>query len=203
MIFDVLDEGGSVAEGRRFSVTNSELGFHTDNSFERAVPRYVMMYCLRVALHGGVTQLVSGHSVLDRLSHSFPNVVDRLKAPFWFDRRGGIALGERQCASYPVVAFDPRGPMIRYLRYYIEAGYAKANETIDPETRHALDVFDRLCVESESRANFLLAEQEVLVVNNHSTLHARTTFRDGAGVKRHMIRVWLQPETNPSPNTPA
>src|SRR5690349_1796716 len=47
LLYDVRDTGQDVAQGARFSVTNYESSFHTDNSFGDGVADYVGLLCLR------------------------------------------------------------------------------------------------------------------------------------------------------------
>ena len=52
IFYDVRDTGQSVAQGARFSVTNAESTFHTDNAFGDIVD-YVALLCLNSARSGG------------------------------------------------------------------------------------------------------------------------------------------------------
>ena len=63
LLYDVRDEGRDVRYGARFSVTNAETGFHTDNSFGEAVVDWVGLLCLNPAKSGGANQVVSGYTV--------------------------------------------------------------------------------------------------------------------------------------------
>jgi hypothetical protein len=49
LLYDVRDTGQDVASGARFSVTNAESTFHTDNSFGAALADYVGLLCLQTA----------------------------------------------------------------------------------------------------------------------------------------------------------
>src|SRR5918911_340137 len=67
LLYDVRDTGQDVRYGARFSVTNAESSFHTDNSFGDTVLDYVGLLCLNAARSGGLSQLVSGYAVRDEL----------------------------------------------------------------------------------------------------------------------------------------
>src|SRR5262249_42756604 len=56
LLYDVRDTGKQVAQGARFSVTNYESSFHTDNSFGDDVLDYVGLLCLWPARSGGLSQ---------------------------------------------------------------------------------------------------------------------------------------------------
>lgn len=125
LLYDVRDTGQDVASGARFPVTNYESGFHTDNSFGDAVLDYVGLLCLRRAKQGGASQNVSGHAIGKVLRREHPDVLEVLSSPFHVDRRGGVREGESPTVRRPVVAWNETGLLIRYLRYWIEAGHDK------------------------------------------------------------------------------
>src|SRR5262245_52494363 len=54
LLYDVRDTGQDVRYGARFSVTNAESSFHTDNSFGEEVLDYVGLLCLNAARSGGL-----------------------------------------------------------------------------------------------------------------------------------------------------
>src|SRR4030095_6084773 len=72
LLYDVRDPGGDVAQGARFSVTNAESSYHTDNSFGETIADYVGLLCLKTARSGGITQLVSGYAVYQALAEEDP-----------------------------------------------------------------------------------------------------------------------------------
>ena len=73
LLYDVRDSGQDVAKGARFSVTNYESSFHTDNSFGETVVDYVGLLCLKTARSGGVSQVVSGLAVVEALRREHPD----------------------------------------------------------------------------------------------------------------------------------
>ncbi|MBN9518942.1 TauD/TfdA family dioxygenase [bacterium] len=190
LLYDVRDTGVSVATGARFSVTNAESSFHTDGSFADAVPDVVGLLCLAGAKAGGVNQVVSGYAVHDRLDAA---TRAELARPFHVDRRGGVRPGEAPTARNPVLSEDADGLVIRYLRYWIEAGHAKADEPLTATQTAALDAFDRTAADPALRAEFVLDPGDVLYVANRWVLHNRTAFEDHPEPerRRHLVRLWL------------
>jgi hypothetical protein len=194
LLYDVRDTGRQVAEGARFSVTNYESSFHTDNSFGDAVLDYVGLLCLCPARSGGLSQVVSGCAVHDCLRRESPDVLEVLSRPFHFDRRGGVRAGETPTARFPVLAQTERGPLFRYLRTWIEAGHEKAGEPLTREQVQALDVLDGVLTRPGLRAEFALKPGEMFFINNRRVLHNRTAFEDHAepARRRHLVRLWLR-----------
>ena len=103
LLYDVRDSGQDVAKGARFSVTNYESSFHTDNSFGETVLDYVGLLCLKTARSGGVSQVVSGLAVVDALRREFPAALETICRPFHVDRRGGVREGEAPTVLRPVI----------------------------------------------------------------------------------------------------
>jgi alpha-ketoglutarate-dependent taurine dioxygenase len=196
LLYDVRDTGQDVHYGARFSVTNAESTFHTDNSFGNDVLDYVGLLCLATARSGGLSQMVSGHTVYRELREHHPEVLRELARPFHVDRRGGTRPGELPTAQVPVIHGEGESLLVRYLRFWIHAGHDKAGEPLGAERLHALDVLDEVLARPELRVEFGLEPGQMLFANNRWIFHNRTAFEDHAEPerRRHYVRLWLQRE---------
>jgi alpha-ketoglutarate-dependent taurine dioxygenase len=199
LLYDVRDTGQDVRYGARFSLTNAESSFHTDNSFGSAVVDYVGLLCLRAARRGGLSQLVSGYSVYADLLARHPDVLELLHQPWHIDRRAGLRPGDTPTAQHPVLSEDGGGLTYRYLRYWIESGHDKAGEPLSAAQRKALDALDAVLNDSTLRVEFALAPGDMLFVNNRWILHNRTAFEDHPtpDQQRHLVRLWLRGQAIP------
>jgi alpha-ketoglutarate-dependent taurine dioxygenase len=193
LLYDVRDSGQSLAEGARFSVTNYESSFHTDNSFGASVVDYVGLLCLKTARSGGISQLVSGLTAVETLRRECPDALATLCLPFHVDRRGGIREGEEPTVLRPAIECTGPEPLFRYLRYWIEAGHEKAGVPLTEAQRDALDRLDEVLNRRELRAEFSLEPGQVYLINNRWILHNRTAFADHPEPerRRHLVRLWL------------
>lgn len=194
VLYDVRDTGRDVAVGARFSVTNYESSFHTDNSFGEMILDYVGLLCLQPAKQGGLSQNVSGYAAHNVLLHDHPEALETLYQEFDVDRRGGLRQGESPTVRRPVFEQHDSGLLIRYLRYWIEAGHEKAGQPLTTAQRQALDVFDGVLQRPELRAEFELKPGQIYFINNRWILHNRTAFTDYDELqrRRHLIRLWLR-----------
>ena len=194
LLYDVRDTGQDVRAGARFSVTNYESSFHTDNSFGDDVLDYVGLLCLNSAKSGGRSQVVSGYAVRDELLAYHRGAWEVLRRPFHVDRRGGLRPGDEPTARFPVLGGDGPELLIRYLRYWIEAGHEKAGQPLTADQVNALDALDRVAGEPRLRVEFTLKPGEMLFINNRWILHNRTAFEDHPAPerRRHYVRLWLQ-----------
>jgi alpha-ketoglutarate-dependent taurine dioxygenase len=194
LLYDVKDTNQDVRYGARFSVTNAESTFHTDNSFGEDVVDYVGLLCLEKAHAGGLSQVVSGYSVHERLLAEHPDALDVLYRPFQFDRRGGLRPGDAPTIAFPIFSADGAELQIRYLRYWIEAGHEKAGVPLSAAQKTALDLFDSVANIPELRIEFHLEPGDIFFINNRWILHNRTAFEDNPEPerRRHLVRLWLE-----------
>ncbi len=193
LLYDVRDTGQDVRYGARFSVTNAESSFHTDASFFDDLVDYVGLLCLRPARSGGLSQVVNGRTVCEELRKRYPDALAVLAQPFHVDRRGGTRPGEAPTAHFPVLGEDDSGPVYRYLRYWIEAGHARAEEPLTARQIEALDILDAVLGDPVLRVEFTMRPGEMFILNNRWLLHNRTAFEDfeDPNWRRHLVRLWL------------
>jgi alpha-ketoglutarate-dependent taurine dioxygenase len=194
LLYDVRDTGQDFTKGARFSVTNYESSFHTDNSFGAEVLDYVGLLCLQTAKAGGRSHVLSGFALHNELLAQRPDVLAALYEPFHIDRRGGVREGDAPTVQFPVIHWDERELLFRYLRYWIEAGHEKVGRPLTAAQVTALDVLDEFLKRPDLRAEFDLKPGDMYFINNRWTFHNRTAFEDYPELerRRHLVRLWLQ-----------
>jgi alpha-ketoglutarate-dependent taurine dioxygenase len=194
LLYDVRDTGQDVRYGARFSVTNAESTFHTDNSFGAEVLDYVGLLCVNSAKSGGLNQVVSAYSLHNDLLSKHRDILEVLYQPFHIDRRGGVRPGEPPTAQVPIMHWDGRELTCCYLRYWIEVGHEKAGQPLTPIQVKALDVLDGVLRDRDLQVEFGLKPGDMFYINNRWILHNRSAFEDHAEPerKRHYVRLWLK-----------
>ncbi len=193
LLYDVRDTGQDVRTGVRYSVTNAETGFHTDNSFGDTVLDYVGLLCLRDSRQGGLSQLVSGCTAWNELAATDPEALAILCEPFHVDRRGGTRPGQAPTVRVPVIEHQGTELTYRYLRYWIHSGHEKAGQPLTAGQVRALEALDAVLARPELRVEFMLRPGQMLFTNNRWLLHSRTAFQDHPEPdrRRHLVRLWL------------
>jgi len=193
LIYDVKDLGVDIKNGFRYSVTNLETSFHTDNAFGSSILNYVGLLCLQKAQSGGISQILSGYTILKILQTEYPSALEILTKSFHFDKRAGRREDDPLTGYHPPIVWDGKDLLIRYVRYWIEAGHEKVNLPLTEEQRNALDILDRVLLRPELHVEFLLEPGQILFNNNRWLLHNRKTFQDDPEEhkKRHLLRIWL------------
>jgi alpha-ketoglutarate-dependent taurine dioxygenase len=194
LLYDVRDTGQDLSAGARFSVTSYESSFHTDNSFGDEILDYVGLLCLKTARSGGISQNVSGFAAVETLRREHPEALEILTQPLHVDRRGGVREGEAPTVLRPVIEWDASELILRYLRYWIEAGHEKVRQPLALDQRTALDVLDEVLKRPDLRVEFSLEPGQMYFINNRWILHNRTAFDDHPELerRRHLVRLWLK-----------
>lgn len=169
--------------------TNAYLPYHTDGC------DLVALLCLRRALEGGLSSIVSSVSVFNEIAEHHPEYLGLLFNGFYYIRREE-ALGTRGVSDAPVPVFGYADGAVscRYLRNQINAGAVKRGVPLTPIEQEALDHFDSLTRDPRLRLDMDLQAGDIQLCNNYTTLHSRTGFVDGPEPhqKRHMLRLWLK-----------
>lgn len=195
MIYDVTDTGrkATAGSGVRSSKTNGGQIYHTDNSFNLP-PDYVGLLCVRPAMEGGVSGLISFDSVYKKLLEQHTEVLPRLYQPFFFDRQCEHAPGETRYSSYPVFESENQILHTRLATSLIRQGYSVAEQDLDESTDQALSALDDVMESSSLGKTFEFTPGQIQIVNNRRLGHRRTAFTDSPNPsqKRHLVRIWLR-----------
>jgi len=195
LIYDVLDTGQQALPGSgvRPDKTNTEIRFHNDNAYNDTPPDYVGLLCLRQAMSGGHSRVISFHSAHNALLERHPNELPRLYHPFWFDRQREYHPGENAVFAAPV--FENPGELkARFSVHQINSGYALRGEPIDTEGAAAIAAMFEIVEEDGLSVDFDLEPGQLQFVDNRALGHSRTAFVDYPEPerKRHLVRLWLR-----------
>jgi hypothetical protein len=163
------------------------LGFHSDPY------DFVALLCLRPALAGGLSTIVSSPAVHNEILREHPELAEALYEPWWRDRRTGD--GPDSFYAEPVYTLTADGRLrTNYGPDYIRS--AQRGEHVPPLTDTqlaALDALDRITNDPRFVLGMELRPGDMQFLNNHVTMHSRTAFRDhpDPALRRDLIRLWL------------
>jgi alpha-ketoglutarate-dependent taurine dioxygenase len=195
MIYDVHDTGQQALPGSgvRPDQTNIEIRFHIDNAYNATPPEIVGLLCLRPARRGGVSRVLSFHTVHNELLLRHPARLPRLYEPFWFDRQREYFPGESPVFSAPV--FTAGGELqARFSLHQIKGGHALKGEPVDQAGAAALAAMLEIFEEPGMAIDFDFAPGEIQFIDNRALGHSRTEFEDFPEPerRRHLVRLWLR-----------
>ena len=154
--------------------TSLALAPHTDNPYRNPVPCIQMLHCIENDVQGGLSTLVDGFTVTEKLKKDFPNyykILSEIKIRFQFidqniileDWAEMIKLDEN--GKFKQVRFSPRLDFVPLMdKDKLELYYA---------ARKKISEFfnsDKFSVQ------FKLSTGDLLMMDNYRLLHGRTTY---------------------------
>jgi len=194
LIYDVRDLGKPPGNGVRPDVTNAEQNFHTDNSYNLCPPDYVALLCLRPAMEGGVSSIVSFYAVYNEMLKRHPGRVARLFRPYLFDRQREHAPDEPKVLSHPLFQCEGERLVCRLSHRHVVNGHRMAAQDLDAEGLEALETLERTMMDPRFAREFFFEPGQIQIVDNIRCGHRRTGFKDYPedDRKRHLVRLWLR-----------
>jgi gamma-butyrobetaine hydroxylase len=180
-LFDVRAE----VNPTNLAYTNLGLQAHTDNPYRDPVPTLQLLMCLDNTVEGGLSTVVDGFRIAERLRDESPELFEALTAfPARFEYAG--EAGVRLTSRRPVIELSPDG-RLQAIRFNNRSAAAITDVPFDEMPRYfaALRRFAEILEDPAMAVSFRLAPGELFIVDNTRVLHARTAF-SGSGER------WLQ-----------
>jgi alpha-ketoglutarate-dependent taurine dioxygenase len=196
MIYNVWDTGKKALPGSgvRPDSTNIEIRFHIDNAYNWTPPEIVGLLCLQTAKSGGLSRVLSFHSVHNALLARHKDLLPRLYRPFWFDRQKEFFPGEPETFAAPVFETKSGELRARFSAHQIGGGHKLRGEPLDNQGAAAVAAMLDLFEEPDMAVDFDFKPGEIQLVDNRALGHSRTEFADWPEPERHrhLIRLWLR-----------
>lgn len=174
-----------------FSEEAGEAPLHTDSAFAAVPEKYNCLYVVKKAEDGGgLSVLLNVPRLVKELEQTLDGreCLDILRArEFPFRVPDAFFKGER-LISAPVLGMGDQ-PFVRFRHDCLMAGFALREDLRTNDRLWAIEHFRAAAESSEARLTYMLQEDEAIVMNNHTILHARTSFTDR---ERHLIRVRMR-----------
>ena len=188
LIGHVLDASADDATPRMYR-SNLELRPHND------ITAMISLACWHKSQTGGASVIVSAVTVHDELRRLEPAVLEPLYRGFYYHQVGEEAPGEPPVTRSRIPLFAVRNGELssRYLRSNLVAGHKVQGTPLTTEEISAMNRFDQVATAPENRLAFFLERGSMIVINNYTVMHARTSFQNfpEPELKRHLIRLWL------------
>jgi hypothetical protein len=146
------------------------------------------LLCIRPAVHGGQSRLISSVSLFNLLLAERPDLARRLFEPVLLDLMDEQPDGFEPVARLAPAAFADGRLSTFYISDYFRSATRHPGFERDALEAELLDCYDRLAIDPRLELRFDLAPGDLLLVNNHQMLHARDAFADEAGYERLLLR---------------
>lgn len=179
----VMNVGDVTNKSTRVYETNLYLPYHSDPS------DVVALLCVRKAVHGGLSSLVSVAAIYNEILARRPEFIGLYYRPMYFEH-----LCEARPSLSPIFSFHKGKLSCRYLRQYLELGHDIMNQPLSRVEVAALDLFDQVMHDPAIRLDMMLEPGDIQFANNYAVLHSRNGFEDAEdlNLRRKMIRLWLK-----------
>lgn len=146
------------------------------------------LLCIRPAVHGGQSRLISSVSLFNLLLAERPDLARRLFEPVLLDLMDEQPDGFEPVARLAPAAFADGRLSTFYISDYFRSATRHPGVERDPLEAELLDHYDQLAIDPRLELRFDLASGDLLLVNNHLMLHARDAFADEEGRERLLLR---------------
>ena len=181
-------------KGRGYS-SAAELDFHTDSA------DIVLLTCYNVARSGGESMVSSSVAAHNVMVGERPDLAALLHEPLYFSRQQEQAPDE--APFYPNPVWDVAEGVLCSKWNRNRVTTAQAIEGVPALTqaqREAMDLLDDILRRRELMYAMFLRPGDMQMLNNHVTLHSRTSFEDHDDpvLKRCLFRLWLAPPDWPA-----
>ena len=178
-------KAGEPRTSRNKARSAGPLRFHTDRV------DVVTLLCVRPALKGGLSKVVSSAAVYNTILDRRPDLHALLCAPYYHVREGE-AGGKQHYYTMPVFGLRDGRLTSQYSRTFVEN--AQGLPGVPPLTaaqNEALDLWAEVCEELCYGMDMRAGDLQLL--NNHLVYHARTTYEDDPRPDhdRFLMRLWL------------
>lgn len=194
----VKDVGADLNDPKvRIYQTTKRQTFHTDST------DVVALLCLKEAMEGGDSLLVSTLTLYNEMQKRHPDLAPLLFDPVATDRRGEVPEGMDPWFEIPVLSWHEGFLTGLYQRQYVDSAARLPDAPrLSGKHRAALDAFDALTNAPDLHLKMRLKPGDMQFVYNHHLLHDRTGFHDwpDPSERRHLLRLWLSlPGDRPLP----
>lgn len=180
--------GASSQRNVRGYQSKADLNYHCDPS------DMVSLLCVRKALSGGRSSIVSTPAIYNEIVRHHPEHLLVLLRGFPYDRKAEQGPHEAPVTErIPVFVRHAQRVSCRYARSYILGGAQKTQPLTEAELA-ALDCFDALARRDDMPLHMAFEPGDVQFVNNYTVVHGRTAYEDHAdpALRRFLWRLWLQ-----------
>jgi hypothetical protein len=192
MIGYVRDEGVSMGDpNARGYKTAGELQFHCDQ-----LPTDILgLFCVNDARSGGESHIVSALAIHNVIRGEHPDLLPHLYEPINVDWRGDEPEGQPPWYRVPMFSVADGKITSRFTNRFFVRSTLRHGEDLAPTSEQwaALEFAHSVAERPEMRLTMTFRPGDMQFINNHTTLHGRSTFEDWAEPhrKRLLLRLWF------------
>ncbi|MGH8665766.1 MAG: TauD/TfdA family dioxygenase, partial [Burkholderiales bacterium] len=135
--------------------------------------------------------LASSAAIHNAILASRPELLDVLYDCYYMtSEEATLRVNPHEELRIPVFSYVDGHLSCLFNRGFYERANRFRND-MRPEFDEATKLVETLFQGDDIQLRFILEPGEILLVNNYTALHARTTFKDSPSSKRSLLRLWL------------
>jgi hypothetical protein len=167
-----------------------ELDFHTDTTDVFA------LFCLRPAKIGGTSRLVSAATLHNIIGETKPEYLEALYDGYFYMSQSDDNVDKTATISTRrVPVFTRKADKVEgyYISQVVQRALDHGDFQYNAVEDDAREELQRVAETPGVAHEFDLEAGDLLVVNNHATLHARYDYEDFPEIerRRHLFRLWM------------
>lgn len=183
LIAEVRNTGAALRDPfSRNYITDREFRFHCDAA------DLLGLLCVRKARSGGLNKLASSVTVYNVLQRRRPDLAKRLFAPVYLDLRNEQAPGAPAYAEVVPCAYAEGALRTFYISDYFRSVDRHGDIELPADYFELFDLYEEIADHGDISVRVDLDPGDILLINNHVMLHARTAFEDEPGAERLLLR---------------
>ena len=186
--FGIYFDVKSIPNYNDLAYTPRHLLPHTDNPYRKPVPCIQLLHCIENEVSGGYSTLVDGFAVSNYIKENFKEYFDILtttKVRFRFADQEVILENWGE-----LIELDDN-ESLKQIRYNTKIEYVPHLDTKKLELFYnARKKMGELCCSKKFEIRFKLMKGDLLMMDNHRTLHGRTSYDPNEGM-RHLQGCYI------------
>ena len=159
--------------------TNHYISAHTDNPYRKPIPCIQLLHCIYNEVKGGFSTVVDGYAVAEYLKKNHKDlfkILSSTKVRFRFVDKDVILENWGK-----IIELDENNKL-KQIRHSPRLDYVAILEKKELEKFYkARRLFSKLCASKKFELKFKLERGDIIMFDNHRTLHGRTSFDQNEG----------------------
>ena len=159
------------------------------------------LFVLRTAKAGGISLVASSVAIHNEIQRTRPDLLEVLYQPFVWSMLRQERAGEPKFYEQPIFSMYDAHFSCRFIRPHITLAQRFPEvPRLTAKQIEAMDLFDQLVARPDFQLVTNFQPGDLQFCNNHTAMHARTSFEDyeEENRRRHLLRLWLSvPNSRP------
>jgi hypothetical protein len=172
----------------RINETNNKIRFHVDFG------DVVGLLCLHNVANGGISRIVSSHTVIAELLRRRPDLEETLFEPIPFDALDMKDATGQSWRDVPICRWRRGDLRVSFQADTIDTAQQRGEAPkLTEKQADMVRLIEEIAEDPQFHLDMYFEVGELQFINNNHTLHSRTAWEDGddSTRRRHLLRAWI------------